>query len=455
MSDPPTPDSPDQPTVSFSPPAEARRPYEQHEPSWAHRTPEHWLEPLPAQQPQAPPVAVRRETRESGLGSVVGLFIVALLASALGSAGTYLALESAGRIAAATVPPSAAASPAPLQTGQPSVQPSVQPAVAGDQSAITRAAEMVSPAVVTITTRVGEATDPFSLPEAGVGSGIIYDAAGWVLTNRHVVGGATQVTVELQDGRDDIQGTVYGEDTLTDLAIVKIEATDLPVATIGDSAALKPGQLAVAIGSPLGTFTNSVTAGVISALGRQIPVTDPVTGDLRRLRNVIQTDAAINPGNSGGALVDAAGTVIGVNTAVASNAQGIGFAIPINIAKPIMNQAVAGEPLARPWIGIIYDPIDRNLAQEENLPIDYGALIARGPVGDRQPVEPGGPADQAGLQPGDIITAIDGRRLDVSNSLDDILSQYAPTDTLSLTILRDGQTSQVSLTLGTRPAGLP
>src|SRR5687768_8429312 len=280
------PEGPDQPTVSFSPPAEARRPDEQHEPSWAHRTPEHWLEPLPAQQPQPPLVPVRRETRGSGLGSVVVLFVVALLASALGSAGTYLALESAGRIAAATVPPTAAASPGALQTGEPSVQPSVPPVVTADQSAITRAAEMVSPAVVTITTRVGEATDPFSLPSAGVGSGIIYDEAGWVLTNRHVVGGATQVTVELQDGRDDIQGTVYGEDTLTDLAIVKIEASDLPVATIGDSAALKPGQLAVAIGSPLGTFTNSVTAGVISALGRQIPVTDPVTGDLRRLRNV-------------------------------------------------------------------------------------------------------------------------------------------------------------------------
>ena len=447
MSDPLPPDGPDQPTVSFSPPAESRHPYGRHEPSWANRTPEHWLEPLPGQQPPAPQ---RREAGAPALGSVVGLFIVALVASALGSAGTYLALDSGGRIAHATIPPTGA-SPGPLQTAQPSVQPVAN----AEQTAITRAAELVSPAVVTITTRVGEATDPFSLPEAGVGSGIIYDAAGWVLTNRHVVGGASQVTIELQGGRDDIQGTVYGEDTLTDLAIVKIEASDLPVATIGDSAGLRPGQLAVAIGSPLGTFTNSVTAGVISALGRQVPVTDPVTGDLRRLRNVIQTDAAINPGNSGGALVDAAGTVIGVNTAVASNAQGIGFAIPINIAKPIMNQAVAGQPLARPWMGIIYDPIDRNLAEEEDLPIDYGALIASGPVGGRPPVEPGSPADDAGLQPSDIITAIDGRRIDASQALDDILSQYQPGDRLRLTVLRDGQTIQVTLTLGTRPAGLP
>jgi S1-C subfamily serine protease len=441
------PDDPNQQTASFSPPAEARRPYEQHEPNWAHRTPERWLEPLPGQPAVVP---VRTQTRGPALGSVVGLFIVALVASALGSAGTYLALESGGRIAQAATAPPGTATPAPVRT----LQPSVEPVVTVDQSAVTRAAELVSPAVVTITTRVGEATDPFSLPEAGVGSGIIYDAAGWVLTNRHVVGGAKQVTVELQDGRDDIQGTVYGEDTLTDLAIVKIEAGDLPVAMLGNSAELKPGQLAVAIGSPLGTFTNSVTAGVISALGRQIPVSDPVTGELRRLRNVIQTDAAINPGNSGGALVDAAGLVIGVNTAVASNAQGIGFAIPINIAKPIMEQALAGQPLARPWIGIIYDPIDRNLAEEENLPIDYGALIAREPIGNRQPVEPGGPANQAGIQAGDIITAIDGVRIDATHSLDDVLSQYNPGDRLSITILRDGQTQQVGLTLGTRPAGL-
>jgi serine protease Do len=172
------------------------------------------------------------------------------------------------------------------------------------------------------------------------------------------------------------------------------------------------------------------------------------------LRNLIQTDAAINPGNSGGALVDSAGTVIGVNTAVAGNAQGIGFAIPINIAKPIMRQAVAGQPLARPWMGVVYEPIDRNRAERDNLPIDYGALIPTETLGGRAPIEPRSPADRAGLEPGDIITAIDGRRIDASNNLDDILSQYEPDDELRLTVLRDGGTVTLTLVLGVRPADL-
>jgi S1-C subfamily serine protease len=291
------------------------------------------------------------------------------------------------------------------------------------------------------------------VPETGVGSGFIFDTDGWILTNRHVVAGAETVEVVLQDAQM-FTGTVYGEDTLTDLAIVKIEAEDLPAAAIGDSSTLKPGELAVAIGSPLGTFTNSVTSGVISALGRNVPVTDPVTSDRRLLRNVIQTDAAINPGNSGGALVDALGTVIGINTAVASDAQGIGFAIPINIAKPLLAQAIAGQPLVRPWMGISYLPIDRNLAEELELPVDYGALVQSS--NPRSPaITPGSPAEEAGVQDGDIVTSVNGRRIDATNNLDDILTAYEPGDRLTLMVLRNGTTRQVFLTLGTRPAGLP
>jgi serine protease Do len=322
-----------------------------------------------------------------------------------------------------------------------------------EASGITRAAESVSPAVVTITVRAGEATDPFSLPETGVGSGIIYDSNGWVLTNRHVVADATQVTVELNDGRR-LQGSVYGVDTLTDLAIVKVDASDLPAAPIGDSGELRPGQTAIVIGSPLGTFTNSVTSGVISALGRQLTVTDPVSGERRRLRNLIQTDAAINPGNSGGPLVNTSGAVVGVSTAFAEGAQGIFFAIPINIAKPIMTQAIAGEPLTRPWIGIVYVPVDRNLADENDLPIDYGAWISPETGSGDPPIVAGSPAEDAGLLPGDIITSIDDRRIDAGQGLDDVLSLYKPGDELVLSVLRGGRTVDVSLTLGTRPAGL-
>ena len=407
---------------------------------WA-QTPPHWFEPLPGQPDR------RRRQRGRSAGYVALLFVVALGASLLGSALTYAALLSTGHIISpvANVP---APSPTPL------VVPSISPAPLPDsRSAITAAVEVVSPAVVTITVREGEATDPFDLPPTGIGSGIIYDAAGWILTNRHVVADATQVTVELHDGRR-VGGTVYGVDTLTDLAIVKIDENELQVAPIGDSASLRPGQTAIVIGSALGTFTDSVTSGVVSALGRSFAVTDPVTSEVRRLRNLIQTDAAINPGNSGGPLVDINGQVVGVSTAYAEGAQGIFFAIPINIAKPIMRQAIAGEPLTRPWIGIIYVTLNRNLATQNDLPIDYGAWLSPDTSTGDPAVMADSPAQDAGLLEGDIVTAIDGRRIDAANGLDDILSLYAPGDRLTLSVLRGGEELQIGITLGVRPAGL-
>jgi S1-C subfamily serine protease len=427
--------------ATYSPPVDPRANWPPH--TWQQQTPPHWLEPLPGQD---------RRRQGQGLSgmSLVLVVVVALIAGMVGSAGTYLALVYGGALpssnsAVSTGPTS------PPTTFAPATSP--QTVIVDEQTAVTEAAEAVSPAVVTITVRAGQATDPFQLPETGVGSGIIYDANGWVLTNRHVVVDADQVTVELKDGRR-LSGKVHGVDTLTDLAIVKVDATGLPAARIGDSSALKPGQTAIVIGSPLGTFTNSVTSGVVSALGRQITVTDPVTGERRPLRNLIQTDAAINPGNSGGPLVDAGGSVVGVSTAFAETAQGIFFAIPINIAKPIMRQAVAGEPLSRPWIGIVYVAIDRNLRDENDLPIDYGAWISPETADGSPPIVPDSPAAEAGLQPNDIVTAIDGRRIDASQGLDDILSLYEPGDRLTLTVLRDGTTIPVGLTLGTRPAGL-
>ena len=430
----------EQPTTSYSPPSAPRSTWA--EPGWASRTPSHWLEPLPA---QAPP----RRRRRRGSGTYVALlFVVALIAGAIGSGLTYAALVATDQLN--TSAGRAAASPTPLTFSSPAPVPTAAP---GGLSAVSGAAQRVSPAVVTITVREGQATDPFSLPETGIGSGIIYDPNGWVLTNRHVVADSSQVTVELNDGRR-LTGTVYGIDTLTDLAIVKIDASDLPTAPIGDSGELRPGQTAIVIGSPLGTFTNSVTSGVISALGRQLTVTDPATGEVRRLRNLIQTDAAINPGNSGGPLIDEAGNVVGVSTAYAEGAQGIFFAIPINIAKPIMRQAIDGVALSRPWIGIIYVPVDRNLANENSLPIDYGAWISPDTGSGDPPIIAGSPAEAAGLQAGDIITSINGRRIDATQSLDDTLTLYEPGDTLPLEVLRDGTTIEINVTLGTRPAGL-
>jgi S1-C subfamily serine protease len=308
-------------------------------------------------------------------------------------------------------------------------------------------AAKVSPAVVRITTSSGVDTSNGIIPDTGVGSGVIYDAAGWILTNRHVVEGSEGLEVELSDGRV-LSGTVYGIDTLTDLAIVKVEEAGLPTAALGDSDALKVGQLVVAIGSPLGTYSNSVTSGIVSAKGRSI-----TTDGNQNLNNLIQTDAAINPGNSGGPLLDANGMVVGINTAIARDSNGIGFAIPIDIARPIMAQAVAGEELARPYMGVSYVTITRKLADDEGLPVHDGAWVGGG-TGGSPAVQPGTPAADAGLQDGDIIVKIDGQAVDGEHPLDAALSQFAPEDTISLEVLRDGQTVTISLTLGTRPADL-
>ncbi len=428
-----------QPPYSYSPPAEPRGQWAA--PGWAQGRPPHWFEPLPGQE--------RRRQRRNRSGAYVAvLFVVALVGSLLGSALTYAALLGTGQIHA-TGNNIAAASPTPL----PAASVSPGPHLGDDSTAITSAAQQVSPAVVTITVEAAAATDPLSLPETGIGSGIIYDSGGWILTNRHVVADATTVTVDLNDGRQ-VTGTVYGVDTLTDLAIVKIDAPNLHSAPIGDSTLLQPGQTAIVIGSALGTFTNSVTSGVISALGRTLVTTDPLNGARRRLRNLIQTDAAINPGNSGGPLVNANGEVVGVSTAYAEGAQGIFFAIPINIAKPIMRQAVAGEQLTRPWLGIIYISVDKSVAAENNLAIDYGAWLAPDTGTGESPVKDGSPAAAAGLMPNDIITSINGARVDSSQGLDDLLSNYNPGERLTLGVLRDGQTLQIGVTLGTRPAGL-
>jgi serine protease Do len=330
----------------------------------------------------------------------------------------------------------------------------VQQTVHIEQSDVTNAVAAVSPAVVTITTSTASLSGPLEASSTGVGSGVIYDPAGWILTNRHVVCGADALIVRLADGRQ-FAGRTYGIDTLTDLAIVEVVGQTLPAATIGDSATLKPGQLSLAIGSSLGTLTTSVTSGVVSALGRDVVVDDACgSGQSRSLRNLIQTDAAINPGNSGGALVNSSGDVIGINTAVAGGAQGIGFAIPINIAKPIMEQAIQGKVLTRPWIGITFVAINAGIQQEQGLPIDHGVLVQGSADGQTPGVIPDSPADAAGLQDGDIITAIDDQRIDSAHPLDDILAQYRPEgqDPLVISVLRGGTPIELTLYLGTRPA---
>jgi S1-C subfamily serine protease len=416
-------------TASFSPPPSPRDDWAA--PRWTEPdppTPERWFETAP--RPQVERVAARGGS--TGAGVVLG---AALLSAVLASGGTFVALTATGALDR----------PAPAPTQNAADATVRQPITIDESSAVVDVAAKAGPAVVKISTAGVDPTSP-DVEQSGVGSGVIFDANGWILTNRHVVAGSDTLTVELQNGLQ-YEGTVYGIDTLTDLAIVKVEETGLPAAALGDSDGLRVGQLVVAIGSPLGTFSNTVTSGIVSATGRRI-LTDG--GDLD---NLIQTDAAINPGNSGGPLLDASGAVVGINTAIARDSSGIGFSIPVNLAKPLMAQAIAGEELQRPYIGIRYEPIDAQLARELNLPVEEGALVSReaDPQG-RPPITPGSPGDAAGIQPGDIVTAIGETKIDIEHPLNAVLSQSAPGDTVRLTILRSGQELTVDVTLGVRPA---
>ncbi len=310
-----------------------------------------------------------------------------------------------------------------------------------ESSAVISAVAKVAPAVVTIQATI-------SGGGSGSGSGVIYDASGFILTNRHVVEDATSLNVVLDDGRE-FTGTVYGIDPLTDLAIVTIEGSDLPFAPIGSSAALEPGQVAIAIGNPLGDYENTVTTGVVSGIGRQIVASNAAQTSSDVLRNLIQTDAAINPGNSGGPLVNSAGQVIGVNTAINEEAEGIGFSIPIDVARPIMDQALAGEELVRPWIGVYYTPLTPALADENGVDVDYGALVGTNDGSDA--VFPGSPAEEAGLEAGDVITALNGEPIGADTDLSMAILPYGPGDTITLTVLRGAQTLELDVTLGQLP----
>jgi serine protease Do len=433
--------------------------------------------PFSTDPPSLPPRTTPERSRGRLAGLAAAFVAIALLSATLASGGTYLALSSTGALGGSTAgtsgDPSPSSSLAAANQAAASPTASAQTATTADSSSVVAAAAAVSPAVVTITSSsdASNGLSPFSVPETGVGSGVIFDADGWILTNRHVVSGATSLTVTLSDGRT-FPGTVYGIDTLTDLAIVRIQASGLTAAQLGDSGDIAVGQTVVAIGSPLGTFTDTVTGGIVSALGRTITVEGTTLDDL------IQTDAAINPGNSGGALIDTAGRVIGINTAEASSAQGIGFAVPINLAKGLVKEALAGEPLSRPYLGILYQTLDAGLAAANGLSADHGAWISTGGTpsqggsngangsshsngfGSPRPptpgsaVQSGSPAAQAGLKDGDIITAVDGAAIDGTHPLEELLAEFAPGTKVTLTVQRGSVQLQLPVTLGTRPQGL-
>jgi len=406
------------------------------------------------------PSESRRDRALSWQKPLFYLFLV-LLGSGLTLASSYFV--------ARYLQPSSSSNPAapPIAGIAPGERPGLP--IVSDPNFVTTVVEQVGPAVVRIDAARTVATqfpgvfqDPlfrqffgsrFPIPpservERGTGSGFITSSDGQILTNAHVVKGADTVTVILKDGRS-FDGKVLGVDTVTDLAAIKIEATDLPSVTLGDSDRLKPGQWAIAIGNPLG-LDNTVTTGIISATGRS----SSEVGIPDKRVNFVQTDAAINPGNSGGPLLNQHGEVIGINTAIIQGAQGLGFAIPINTAQSIAEQLVATGKAEHPYLGIqmvtltpeIQQNINRNPNSRLTIDADRGVLIAS--------VVPDSPAARAGLRAGDVIQQIDGDAIADTQAIQKHIAKIQVGENLQLLVRRNQQDIEISVTVEALPTAL-
>jgi S1-C subfamily serine protease len=308
--------------------------------------------------------------------------------------------------------------------------------------------EGVSGAVVTVVNQQrfqGFTGDGTELQPAGTGTGFVISDDGYIVTNNHVVEGSAALEVILANG-DRVEATLVGSDGFTDLAVVKVDRQMDVVVAFGDSSALRPGEEVVAIGSALGDFTNTVTQGVVSALGRTLS-----GGSGPNLENMIQHDAAINPGNSGGPLFNMSGEVIGVNTAVVRqaapgiSAEGLGFAIPSSTVQEIVSSLIESGQVVRPYLGISYEPVTPRSATAQGLDVQNGVLITELPTG--------GPAARAGLQVGDIITRLAGEEIDQDSPLVNLLFKHQPGDTIEVEVYRQstGEILTFDVTLEVRP----
>jgi serine protease Do len=323
--------------------------------------------------------------------------------------------------------------------------PSRTPAFSNNTSKIARAGDIqeilsrVEPAVVSIRTRslsLGDFLRP--VPGEGAGTGFVIAPDGVLVTNNHVVSGAQTIEVVFADDRK-MPARVLGRDPTTDLAVLKVDATDLPVAALGDSSALKVGDDVIAIGNALGLEGGpTVTRGIVSAEDRTITAESGI-----RLEHVIQTDTAINPGNSGGPLVNSAGEVVGINTAVAGDAQNIGFSIAINAAKPIIEELRQGTTKSRPFLGVKMITFTPEYADGLGVTVDSGAVVAD--------VTAGSGAEVAGLRTGDVITSIDGKDVKAAEDVTSAVNAHKPGEEIKLTFVRRDQTQEVTVKLGERP----
>jgi 2-alkenal reductase len=397
----------------------------------------------------------RRRNLWVGLAIVVALLLGVLGGGVVGGGAGYLLARQ--QLANAPAPViQTAAQVAERVASLPPAQATRQ-----SESEVVAAVKKVSPAVVTVinTLKTGAALNrrqqlPFPFPFGGPGdgqgqqptrprasgSGVIISQDGYIVTNNHVVENQESLKVIFADGTSRA-AKLIGTDPLNDIAVIKVDGSVPGVATFGDSSALQPGETAIAIGSPLGDFKNSVTVGVVSATNRSVGGDAP--------EGLVQTDAAINHGNSGGPLVNLNGDVIGINTLVVrgnsltgDQAEGLGFAVPSNTVKAVSQQLIQNGKVTYPYLGVLYGMIDPATA-DGSLPVQNGAVLSE--------VQPDGPAGQAGLRAGDIIVGVDGAKIDATTSLRQLLLQHKPGDTVTLDVVRDGRTQQFKVTLGTRP----
>lgn len=340
-----------------------------------------------------------------------------------------------------------------------------------EQSAVIEVVKNVSPSVVSINIKKDISqnyTHPFqdffdfgwpfsfeapkkqenqpNIQKVGGGTGFIISGDGLILTNKHVISDAlAQYSVTLNDGKE-YEAKIIGTDLTNDIGVLKIEAKDLPVVELGNSDDLLIGQNVVAIGNALAEFSNTVTVGVVSGIGRSV-VASSGAGSSEQLEDVIQTDAAINPGNSGGPLLNLAGQVIGINTAVSREGQLIGFAIPINSAKQVIDSVREHGEIVRPYLGVRYLMLNESIAEANGLSIKQGALIVRGDNRTDLAIVPGSPADKANLRENDIILEINSEALTEENSLAKVIAKYQPGDSLDLKIWSQGNEKVLKLSL--------
>ena len=356
-----------------------------------------------------------------------------------GGTAVYLAIQDSlaatpslsGTLTAPTIIPAATVEKRPPET-------SVEVRTVTINTAVTDAVESISPAVVTILNVSSRGQ------QQGSGSGVIFSADGYLLTNNHVIEGGDSIEVVFMDGGS-VPAKLIGADTFSDIAVLQVSPPLPGIAELGNSDVLRPGESVIAIGSPLGDFKNTVTVGVVSATGRMVD-----TGRGYQLEDLIQTDAAINQGNSGGPLVNLSGQVIGLNTLIVRGggfgsalAEGLGFAVASNTVRAVSDQIVQNGYVARPYLGIRWESINPRIAWVYDLPVDWGIYVTR--------VATASAAALAGIQPGDIIVALGETPLDEEHPFINALLAYQPGDTLTASVVRGLEVHSIDLVLGETP----